>query len=1771
MSTGISRQTSTVSLVSQSSVQLEAVVLVQYLNRYKEVLQVGCERVLKSKYDDILRRGHATSCSSDTISSALFGPRTPRETTVTASDGRPLFTHRRLDTEAREALVHHLIELLATIILPDPPQSMNEVDNKIAGGLPSIPDKMMPTEADVEQYRELALKKRKGALHLPVKEIYTAFKEFNGRFSFIVCLYIVAIAEHIIGQFLQAAICYEEKALTSDVIRASTVEALFRTYRDHMRNRRKLFETRLANMFPQDYDKCVDELYTFLHTSLDQLNLLLRVFREPVLMHSTDDQSQEDHAHVIFGSLLDLYNNLRIFMESLDSEEEDITGSILEEPTVRCAPPSQPNDASVTMGLGSVSSERFSFPDLLDPANTSSTSVGRSLREKGSCTDHPNNRCRLVGISLIELAEDDSLHMFSQYATTLLNFFSRDRIWALIDNGTLVPVLCRLSRTILHTVFRYKSSASPHASDLRSPDPHSFSCSRCSSWDSVPDPRRRSISSSTATPLSAASFTGTSPKHALDTLEKLVRPYLRQHNVSQSSSDLENLTNSANCNYLTNAFKYLLSRLLLLPIFQFLYLHELIKTLHHLAFDDEDRARLNEVLSMLTKTRSSLERDLSKHPWVCLQLTRLISTGHLGGQFRSLYMDLLAGPNTPPSPSNRNIPSSPSNATGSNGHSSPGVTGTQGFHVFGFPATSTSTDSIPSQQCVKADEIERLLGGREKLLSSTSGKSIMGDFVLEGRLHLMTEGKRSSVEQIAYLFTGILFICKWQERRSALNPGSGQLQVLRVKHRIPLDAIHVNDVPPLVQPNLPAHVGNSGTITSSAVGAAVLAAASTGHGAVQHMAVGLAHPEFANSSISNLIVSGMNGSITSQASLATIGGHGLAAYPYTFELEFVSSPLAGTLQSAGGIAVESRPCCQHSRQHSNNTTSSGVDADDLVPNSECSATANTTFACSCFPPGSQVRRIWLAFRTPEEKADWMASLLSIQWHRPLLRYIRTLPKLEIPLRLPSPTVYRFAQPDTSENVVFDNPSSVNPNENVCEFADSLDSSEEGIDGNDEVLSEAEDLVDNSTSVPSAQSPSQLGNPNEDKNSPNLTTITVTSKNHPGPSHFFGGYGTVSSRTTTSAGYPPLLHPQIRMATLEKLIERLTYPTYFDARLVNTFLLAYRRVTTPETFLEMLIERFRVPDPEFLPEEFEFDESKGQLESPAQHMLKRFRSGYKKRVQTRVLMVLSRWVRSQRYFQNDFLPNHDLRRRLSEFLASIQVRHLSACVRRIQQYLQTHAQEFPPDLASDTNVPRLTLEGYTGLNIRRAGSLSSPVRSTTDSSAESIGLDITAIHPYRLAEQVTLYEWELYRAVQFWEVEGRDRVGNSTPNLDRSKRFSNRFRNWLVYAILAEPHMEDRCVAIKRVIDLMLIMERMNNLQGSQEAKSALISASVFRLRRSFEAIERNKHYREVVARLRRENTFGTKARQKSPFQSSSSSIAANQTSLFGLHTTLMSLDKPSSNAGLSQSIPTGVLGLPFATRSSKAHERRIKALEKQHASGTAYLPCVPFIAAGVMTRLIHLDLRHPDTITTNSGAVLINCWKHQQLAEVVERYLAFQRIPYSFEVKPDIRRRLEHLDPLEMAGASSESEFEARMYELSMAYEPRDSESVPENFAPAMDRRLSKEAIEASNLLSTRPLKERMSLHSIFIFEAAIHSASPRGRGPTKSQLRQRSVAKTSSSQQSTCSTDSFEQSSYPLQSTPHVQHRYLPLPSSDVVGSASSIHSSTSPACLPSHHFRLG
>ncbi|VEL14667.1 unnamed protein product [Protopolystoma xenopodis] len=114
-----------------------------------------------------------------------------------------------------------------------------------------------------------------------------------------------------------------------------------------------------------------------------------------------------------------------------------------------------------------------------------------------------------------------------------------------------------------------------------------------------------------------------------------------------------------------------------------------------------------------------------------------------------------------------------------------------------------------------------------------------------------------------------------------------------------------------------------------------------------------------------------------------------------------------------------------------------------------------------------------------------------------------------------------------------------------------------------------------------------------------------------PAHSFGT-PLLSPSVIGGSCYPP----QIQLATLIKLVERLTYPAYFDSSMVNSFLMSFRRFTSPEDLLDLLIERFHVPDPEFSPDEWRVDLARGRLEPPAHYMLKRFRTGYKRRVQAR---------------------------------------------------------------------------------------------------------------------------------------------------------------------------------------------------------------------------------------------------------------------------------------------------------------------------------------------------------------------------------------------------------------------------------------------------------------------------------------------------------------------------------------------------------------------------
>ena len=101
-------------------------------------------------------------------------------------------------------------------------------------------------------------------------------------------------------------------------------------------------------------------------------------------------------------------------------------------------------------------------------------------------------------------------------------------------------------------------------------------------------------------------------------------------------------------------------------------------------------------------------------------------------------------------------------------------------------------------------------------------------------------------------------------------------------------------------------------------------------------------------------------------------------------------------------------------------------------------------------------------------------------------------------------------------------------------------------------------------------------------------------------------------------------------TLEKIIERLTYPKYPDPILLDSFLLSFRSFATSKRVLELLAMRYNIPKPK----------------NPA-HMEK-FQKDILLPTQIRVVNVLKNWTST---YPSDFLTDKELSKSLNAFIES----------------------------------------------------------------------------------------------------------------------------------------------------------------------------------------------------------------------------------------------------------------------------------------------------------------------------------------------------------------------------------------------------------------------------------------------------------------------------------------------------------------------------------------
>uniref|UniRef100_A0A7M4FJL2 SOS Ras/Rho guanine nucleotide exchange factor 2 n=1 Tax=Crocodylus porosus TaxID=8502 RepID=A0A7M4FJL2_CROPO len=389
-------------------------------------------------------------------------------------------------------------------------------------------------------------------------------------------------------------------------------------------------------------------------------------------------------------------------------------------------------------------------------------------------------------------------------------------------------------------------------------------------------------------------------------------------------------------------------------------------------------------------------------------------------------------------------------------------------------------------------------------------------------------------------------------------------------------------------------------------------------------------------------------------------------------------------------------------------------------------------------------------KSAEEKNNWMAALISLQYRSTLDRMLDSVlvkEENEQPLRLPSLSMYRFIVADSEDNIVFE---------------DNLQS-RNGI-------------------------------------------------------------------------------PIIKGGTVVKLIERLTYHMYADPNFVRTFLTTYRSFCKPQELLNLLIERFEIPEPE--PTEADkLAIEKG--EQPISADLKRFRKEYVQPVQLRILNVFRHWVEHHFY---DFERDLELLDRLETFISSVRGKSMKKWVESIAKIIKrkkiAQADGISHNITFESPLP--------------------PIEWHICHVGQPEMFDLMTLHPIEIARQLTLLEFDLYRAVQPSELVGsvwtkEDKEINS-PNLLKMIRHTTNLTLWFEKCIVETENFEERVAVLSRIIEILQVFQDLNNFNGVLEIVSAMNSVSVYRLDHTFEerkkkildeAVELSQdHFKKYLAKLK---------------------------------------------------------------------------------------------------------------------------------------------------------------------------------------------------------------------------------------------------------------------------------------------------------------------------------
>lgn len=480
-------------------------------------------------------------------------------------------------------------------------------------------------------------------------------------------------------------------------------------------------------------------------------------------------------------------------------------------------------------------------------------------------------------------------------------------------------------------------------------------------------------------------------------------------------------------------------------------------------------------------------------------------------------------------------------------------------------------------------------------------------------------------------------------------------------------------------------------------------------------------------------------------------------------------------------------------------------------------------------------------------------------------------------------------------------------------------------------------------------------------------------------------------------------PVIKRATLTKLVERLTYHKS-TPDILDSFLITYRSfISEPEELMDMLIERFNVPNPPLRVVMPHSTDSLDTLPESARRTYKiyihHFRQNYTKPVKMRVINVLKSWVKNHYY---DFERHPALLKKLNMFLDEVHIN---------EKLLRDQVVSIKRSIASKKNSCQHDEFG--------SMLLGEPLKilwlGAQADVPEEFDLLTLRCGPLEFARQLTLFEFDLFRAIRPYELldykdiphqeeDGKKERPSSWTNLSRFNRHYTLFSYWIRKCILETADIDRRVQICERAIEIMGFLRELNNFNGFSSIGSAIRSLPIDRMSHTKERFSSGDAAKKVLAdydKLTRD--YHLKELQRELKRCNPPCIP-----YLGSYLTAISQAKDGNKTYVDKA-DTSTISPTLSTdgfHSSFSNSPATPISPRTPLPRSSFMqvnsPNPPLSAASTLQNQFFGS-------PTSVQPKMINFHKQRLCAGLVAEICNYQNLPYSFDVQPGIRRFIESI------------------------------------------------------------------------------------------------------------------------------------------------------------------